>query len=330
MLTVIIATLNRSRAIAEISLPSLLRQDATDFEVLIWDASEDGLTESAVRRRTQDFSRRGIALRYFRAPRKGSASQRNDAVKEAKGSVIFFIDDDSEVSPDGVSALSAAFAMSPDLKGAALPLFQAPSAAKPFVNKTVTRRLFSLAKTILRTKNGCCRMVRKSGINIMVAEDAPGAAEWLSGGSMAFHVSVFDELRFYERLERFGGYALGEDMDFSHRVLLHFRKSLLVVPSGGVTHYAVEGGRLDRVRMNAAIFYNSKIIRDNFNNYVSRYKLPQFLWEQRILRVLLMFDGGSSICEIIAGYIAYRKALREDADCPLPGAHGPGDADTHV
>lgn len=313
MLSVIIATLNRSRAIAEISLPSLLKQDSTDFEILIWDASADNLTRDAARRCQQDFSRRGITLQYCRAPRKGLASQRNDAVKKAKGSVIFFIDDDSEVSPGGISALSAVFFRILDLKGAGLPLTTASSAERSAVHEIFPRRLLLWAKKNLWRGEGGYRKIRKSAMNAAPAKEAPGVAEWLAGGGMAFRRLVFNELRFDERLERFGGYALGEDMDFSHRVLLHFREPLLIISGGGVIHHAAEGGRLDRVSMNASIFYNMKIIRDNFNSYGVKYLLLPFLWEQRVLRVLRMYAGGSGIREIIAGYRAYRRALREDA-----------------
>ena len=50
-----------------------------------------------------------MIVRYFKAPRVGLASQRNDAVKVARGDIIFFIDDDCEVSSDGLSALNEGF-----------------------------------------------------------------------------------------------------------------------------------------------------------------------------------------------------------------------------
>ena len=40
MISVIIATKNRDEALKSISLPSLLRQDTSDFEVILWDGSD--------------------------------------------------------------------------------------------------------------------------------------------------------------------------------------------------------------------------------------------------------------------------------------------------
>lgn len=311
-LSVIIATLNRSEAVADISLPSLLTQDTSDFEILIWDASGDDITKKIVSSYTRDFSLRGIELRYFQAPRKGLTSQRNDAVRKARGDIVFFIDDDSEVSPSGISAITAAFNQYRKLKGAGLPLATVSPAQRPD-NKNSPRLLLSAAKKALWREKSGLRKIKNSTRNLLLGADTPGIAEWLSGGAMAFHKSVFDELKFDERLERFGGYALGEDADFSHRVLLRFREALLILPGGTVTHHAIPGGRLSGAKINAAFFYNSRIIRGNFNHYVKRHGLFTFLWEQRILRMLKMFEAGSSIREIIDGYRAYRQAVREDS-----------------
>lgn len=313
-LSVIIVTIHRAAAIAEICLPSLLKQDTSAFEVLVWDASDDDLTEKAVAARVEDFSRRGSLLCYVRAPRRGSASQRNDAVKEAKGRLIFFIDDDSEVSPDGISSLIAAFAGNGALKGAGLPLSQALPKPATGTKATLPRRLLTFAKKTFWEDVGIARRIKKSALNVLSGTDSPGAAEWLSGGDMAFRREVFNELCFDERLERFGGYALGEDMDLSHRVLLRFREPLLVTPDGGVIHHSAAGGRLDRVKIAAAYFYNSKIIRDNFNGCGGRYGILPFLWEQRVLRALRMFEGGAGVAEILTGYRLYRAALKEDGN----------------
>ena len=40
MISVIIATLNRAKALKELSLRSLLKQTYRDFEVIVWDASD--------------------------------------------------------------------------------------------------------------------------------------------------------------------------------------------------------------------------------------------------------------------------------------------------
>jgi GT2 family glycosyltransferase len=156
------------------------------------------------------------------------------------------------------------------------------------------------------------REIRYSTNNAMPMMDAPGTADWLSGCCMAYRASVFGELQFDERLQRFGGYAMGEDVDFSHRVALKFGEPLLVVPEGHVVHHNSSGGRIggERARI-AAMYYNTKIIRENFTKY-AEYGLLPFLWEQRVGRTIAMLAGGYSFADMAGGYLDYRKALREN------------------
>lgn len=130
---------------------------------------------------------------------------------------------------------------------------------------------------------------------------------------MAFRRSVFDDMSFEERLQRFGGYAWGEDYDLTHRVFLRYRTWLMVSPSGAVVHHSAPGGRLNEPRMVAATFYNSKIIRDGFNRY-THYGIIPFLWGMRVCRTLGLLLSGYSPLDIYRGWRMYRQALREDRD----------------
>ncbi len=130
---------------------------------------------------------------------------------------------------------------------------------------------------------------------------------------MAYRKEVFEQLKFDEKLQRFGGYAFAEDVDFSHRVFLHYEQPLLVSSSGMFIHHSAPGGRLDKRKMCAAIFYNTKVIRDNFNKYTHYRSLP-FIWGQRICRTLGLLAMGYSASDIFNGYMDYRKALNNDFD----------------
>ena len=253
-ISVIIATRNRADALETISLPSLVKQDFKDFEVIIWDASNDDKSKIVVEKYIQ--SHPDMVIRYFKAPRVGSASQRNDAVKVAKGEIVFFIDDDSEVSPDGISTLIEVFE-DKSVFGAGLPL-------KNSGNKQILpfRKLLSrLYDLIFRLPHGSKkRKVMLSGWNIWPSNnDNPGKAEWLSGCSMGFRKTVFDKISFNEELQKFGGYALGEDVEFSHRL---FRNKIKIVISqkGYIIHREAKDGRLENERIFAAQIYNHFII----------------------------------------------------------------------
>jgi glycosyltransferase involved in cell wall biosynthesis len=264
-----------------------------------------GIAETARRA----FEKRNIGLFYVRAPRAGLASQRNDAVKRANGDIVFFIDDDSEVSSDGLGALAMHFNDFKWLYGAGLPIIDKTPPIDKYVKHPFVGAVRNLLYSFFIGINSGYRKIRNSTRNNSTGHDLSGIAEWLTGAGMAFRKTVFEELEFDERLELFGGYALGEDYDFSHRVFLRYGVPLLVASSGVVVHHNVSGGRIvDGIKRCAALFHNTAIIRMNFRQYRC-YRLLPFLWELRIGMILSMLMQKKNPLDICRGYIEYRKAL---------------------
>lgn len=256
--SVIIATMNRADALREISLPSLAKQIFKDFEVIIWDASDDDKSKIVVEKFIQ--SHPDMIIKYFKAPRKGSASQRNDAVKVAKGEIVFFIDDDSEVSENGLEGLKNEFANNKDIMGVGLLLKGILCSPCKYVKCYLRRSYY----WIFRLPNCFSkkRRVYLSGWNTLNKNDKTGEAEWLSGCSMAYRKFIFSKFSFQEKLEKFGGYALGEDVYLSHSL---FRNGyiLKIIDNGYVIHHSVEGGRLESEKKVAAMLYNQYILWKN-------------------------------------------------------------------
>ncbi|MDR1650615.1 MAG: glycosyltransferase, partial [Synergistaceae bacterium] len=180
MISVVIATMNRAAALRRFSLASLLRQTEPNFEVIVWDASADDDTAGVCESLIREFEKIGSQLRYFKAPRKGSASQRNDGFTAAEGDIVFYIDDDCELSADAISSLCACFRSFPWLNGAGLPMLnKTPSSGNSSLIALATR-LFGMKNHLLR------RTINRYGGLSLPIKDLPGPAEWLSGGSMAF------------------------------------------------------------------------------------------------------------------------------------------------
>jgi glycosyltransferase involved in cell wall biosynthesis len=309
MISVIIATRNRSAAIAEISLPSLLRQDCRDFEIIIWDASDDESTRNASCELTPCFKDRGIDLIYRKAPRVGLASQRNDSVREARGDAVLFIDDDCGLLSDAVSVVMRYFSDFEWLMGLGLPLID----KLPRIDKYVAHPVLGFARDLLYIffmgSSSSYRKMRNSTKNALPTVDAPGKAEWLSGGCMAFRKTIFTDMTFDERLQTFGGYSYGEDVDFSHRVFLRYGDPLLVASGGSTVHYNSASDRNVRIAGKcAAMFYNTAVIRENFVRF-RKYRLLPFLWELRIGLVLSMIAQGTKLSDILKGYSMYRKII---------------------
>jgi len=206
-ISVIIATKNRADALEKISLPSLAKQDFKDFEVIIWDASDNDKSKIVVENFIQ--SHPDMIVRYFKAPRVGLASQRNDAVKVALGDIIFFIDDDSEVSPNGLRGVFETL-QSGKYQGCELPVKGIKT--QKLKSKSINFYLYSIASIIFFLNGGATkRYFKLSGYGTHENEflqkffkKYKEDPKWLVGCSMAYKRDVFKINSFDERLQKFG------------------------------------------------------------------------------------------------------------------------------
>src|SRR5262249_61803060 len=96
--------------------------------------------------------------------------------------------------------------------------------------------------------------------------------EFLSGCNMSFRREVLAELEFAERL---GGYALGEDLDFSYRASR--RWTLVVTPAARLEHRHAAGGRPETDAFRAMSIFNKYLF---FREQVARNPLDwaAFAW----------------------------------------------------
>jgi glycosyltransferase involved in cell wall biosynthesis len=272
-LSVIIATKNRAEELRTISLPSLAKQETRDFETIVWDASENDISQRVVE--AFSTSHPEVALRYYKAPRSGLTAQRNDAVKEARGKIIFFIDDDSEVSPDGISALSDMFAKQDTLVGGCLPL----DYWWPGKEGQSTRRTGSFGAWLLAAHSKIFySSSRLSGVGPAAMPNRPGLTDFLSGCDMAFRKEIFRDHVFNERLQKYAGYALWEDQQFSRQLHLEGH-CLSIAEKGRVTHRAAPGTRVEepfnRGRVEA---YNAAVIWKTTILPFARWSAVHFMW----------------------------------------------------
>ena len=305
MISVILATKNRSQALKIHSLPTLLKQFSQNFEVIVWDASDTDASEKICTAYKIDFENRGTHLHYHKAKRPGSASQRNDAVKATRGEIIFFMDDDCEISCDGIEILQKYFDSFSWLVGAGLPMLNKVPAKKKSFIAFIVMRLFWMRNTQFK------RLISPSGSLSLPIIDLAGEAQWLSGGSMAYRKTVFDFIHFDERLERFGGYAMGEDYDFSHRVFLHFKQPLLITNGGYVVHCPETGERATPSDYVAATYYNRRIIKENFKNHNKKISSLAYLWGG-IGATILLLSKRISLFTLYKGIKDARRARKND------------------
>jgi len=253
-ISVLIVTRNRAAALERTALPALARQTCLPREVLVWDASDGEEGRTVVERVAAGNP--ALGLRWVRAPRKGSASQRNDALQEVKGDFVLFLDDDAALSADGLESLADAFA-DPSVSGAGLDIRLTESARRVHARRSALeiflRRLFLLPSPAARP------VCLASGWNRYPLEPYAGEAQWLCSCCAAFRREVLRGRPFEEALERFGGYAYAEDVLFSQRLWRRGHR-LVLAARGWAFHDQEEGGRLESSGFWAARLYNGFVL----------------------------------------------------------------------
>ena len=256
LLAVVIATKNRAEAIKEYALPSLGCSTFQDFICVVWDASDNIETKNIAESNCWPFK----AL-YFKAPRAGLTSQRNDAteyVLKTYPSVryLLFIDDDSELSSDALQGVTRSFEDN-NVWGVNIPHVVSFKNNVLVQSKALTRRVTSY----LHNRSAC---PEPCGIPV----------EWLSGCGMAFRIEVFRELglRFPEIFQKFGGYALGEDLALSFYLHKKLNKKIINAEFGALRHHSYGSARLDIERMAASKWYNFHLLFDAIYDDIRGYK----------------------------------------------------------
>lgn len=302
-LAVIVATKNRSDEIEQYALSSLERSVFRDFVCVVWDASDDERTRRIVESGKWTFS-----LEYFKAPRSGLTSQRNDAVEHVLKSFphvayLLFIDDDSELANDALQGLLQSFGDGA-IWGVNIPHVAAIDGANDDKSFSLSSRS-RIMTSYLHNRSTC---PEAHGIDV----------EWLSGCSMAFRRNVFDELglRFPEEFQRFGGYALGEDVALSYYLYTKMNKKLINSVLGTLCHHAAKGARLNIINMAASKWYNFHLLFDCIYDDVRgaerlwlRFKFKLFMIAAALK--LLLRARSFDLTSMIKGVSKANAALRE-------------------
>ncbi len=197
MTSLIIITLRRPALLGQ-TLEALGRQTRPLDEIVVVDNGPDADTEAAARR---------YGARYVAEPRRGYGCARNRGLAEARGDVIYFLDDDCAAEPDWAAVLFDALA--------------AGSADFICGSRTAGRRglaarleYLSTDGPVLSPRLGAGSPTHLSTSNLIFRREA------------AAHTGAFDE-----------SLAMCEDRDFTERArALGFR--LRFEPRARVTHFS--------------------------------------------------------------------------------------------
>lgn len=245
----IVATKNRLVPLQAVLESSVMALGPND-EVIVVDGDPARSGQAVVEK--IESSHPGATMRYLPSV-PGLTRQRNIGIDAAQGEIVIFTDDDCTFSPSLFNALAAVYE-DPSLVGVTGRVIEEPSTRLGSDTHSRLRRLL-----VGGGREG--GMTRFGFRRPIVRVTEPRDVEFMPGAFMSARRPLAAEVRFDEQL---GGYALGEDDDFSYR--LSRRGRVRYEPSLKVDHheigfYAMDHRERDRAQIKNRIY----LFRKNFS-----------------------------------------------------------------
>ena len=175
MLSVIICTYNREKYIYNI-LKSIAENTLSSeaYEIVLVNNNCTDRTEEECQRFCHDFP--NVQFRMVTEPNQGLSHARNRGIKESKGDLLVYVDDDALVNPEYLQTYSDFFASHPEADAAGGPIIPQYETEEPSWMSHYTKSLLTGYKY-----NG--DTVKEFALN-----DYPG------GGNAAYRASVFEQV----------------------------------------------------------------------------------------------------------------------------------------
>lgn len=259
----IIITKDRYDDIVE-CVKSILGQTILPTELIIVDASKTKKIGSVIRKLLNRVNINFVHI--YSEP--GTSYQRNLGIKEAKGDIVFFFDDDVILDEDYHQEVLNVYRSDRNKKiggvGGAIKNFHRSSR----IAKTYRRLFFFL------TGEGNDDMLPSGFPNFTAKPKNIKEVRVLLGCNMSYRKDVLKDFKFDESLT---GYALGEDVDLSYRV--SHRYKLIVTPFAKLEHKVSGVSRITNAELEERYIVNSC--------YLFKKNIPQtnknriyFLWSR--------------------------------------------------
>jgi GT2 family glycosyltransferase len=224
----------------------------------------------------------------------GLPTQRNIGLKSSKNPIVVFLDDDVVLAENFISATIEEFSQNIDIAGIGYLL-----KGVEFSDKKLFR---NFAVAVNEEKFG---QVTKTGINYWYPERGERLSYkppmWLPGCAMAFRRTEINGVEFNPVLEEgiLGGYALGEDVDFTLRLQKKGKKFRLCVKTT-VDHYEAPGERDNSLQLSQAQGNWLKFLTKTHKQYVRTNRVFLRLFAEFLYLKLAFFinrgSSGARIC----------------------------------
>jgi glucosyl-dolichyl phosphate glucuronosyltransferase len=236
-LSVIIPTYHRLEDLTR-AIGSILVQSRLPEELIIVDDGD--LPDVPLKVKCEE---KGISVIYHKKDNPGLTASRNKGIRLASGDLIIFFDDDVELHQDYLKYMEQLFIddTSGDVGGASgITMNEKPLKLSNKI-RNVFDRLFMVTGSVEGKvlPSGFCVNYGATG---HVFEDV-SEVDFLAGCGCAFRKKVFEKYQFNENYQ---GYGLGEDKDFSYRLIPEYK--LKVTPFAKLNHYESPQMRYDTYR----------------------------------------------------------------------------------
>lgn len=201
-ISIIIATSGRVEKVRRL-LDGLSRLHGSadfDHEVIVANNAADEARAQAVEALVREQAERGrMRCRQIREPVPGKCRAQNRAIREARGSILAFLDDDLEVSPEWLASIARFFEECPHdiMQGSVLMYPKDREDAE-------LQRALKRYRTVDFIDYGYPR-----GSDLKT----------LTGGNIAVKREVFEQVGLFDERLGPGGYGISEDVEFATRVL---------------------------------------------------------------------------------------------------------------
>lgn len=193
MLSLIICTYNRDKYIYNV-LKSIAENDYphTDYEIVLVNNNSTDNTESECKRFQQEFP--DIRFNYCVETNQGLSYARNRGIRESKGDILVYVDDDALVNKEYLQTYATFFEKNPDIAAAGGSIIPQYETEEPNWMSHYTRQLIT-GKLYLGDKE---REFPKNAF--------PG------GGNAAYRKAVFDKIGLFNvELGRKGNSLIGAE-----------------------------------------------------------------------------------------------------------------------
>lgn len=220
--SVIFCTYNREKYIYN-AMKSIAEQDFpyTDYEIVLINNNSTDSTESICNRFREDYPQ--VGFRYFIETNQGLSYARNRGVKESRGDILVFVDDDATVFESYLPSINIFFDAYPEVNACGGPIVPVYEVEKPKWLSHYTEQLLGGAlyegDKVKPFRNG----------------------KYPGGGNSAFRKAVFEKYGLFNvELGRKGTGLIGaEEKDLYDR-LIRGSEQFYYLPQMGIYHYIPE------------------------------------------------------------------------------------------